>query len=76
MINRDTTNTARTNRGLRDTEYTPPNNPTTRRRTATDTNININDELIMSLSDAYENMRARQVTEWETMRRRTFRQKV
>lgn len=25
----------------------------------------INDDLIMSLSDAYENKRARQVTEWE-----------
>ncbi len=30
---------------------------------------NVNDELIVSLSDAYENQRARQVSEWEYMRR-------
>lgn len=29
----------------------------------------INDELIVSLQDAYENKRARQVFEWETARR-------
>ncbi len=29
----------------------------------------ISDELIVSLSDAYENKRARQVTEWERLRR-------
>lgn len=29
----------------------------------------INDELIVSLSDAYENKRSRQVTEWECLRR-------
>ena len=29
----------------------------------------INDELIVSLSDAYENKRARQVFEWERVRR-------
>lgn len=28
-----------------------------------------NDELIMSLANAYENQRARQVTEWERLRR-------
>ena len=29
----------------------------------------LNDDLIVSLSDAYENKRARQVFEWETIRR-------
>ncbi len=35
--------------------------------------ISFNDELIMSLSDAYENQRARQVTEWERLRRQNVR---
>lgn len=30
---------------------------------------NLNDDLIVSLSDAYENKRARQVVEWEKIRR-------
>ncbi|MGC2235732.1 MAG: hypothetical protein WA584_06200 [Pyrinomonadaceae bacterium] len=30
---------------------------------------NLNDDLIVSLSDAYENKRARQVVEWENIRR-------
>ncbi len=30
---------------------------------------NLNDDLIVSLSDAYENKRARQVVEWEKVRR-------
>jgi hypothetical protein len=33
----------------------------------------INDELIISLQDAYENKRARQVFEWEAARRQTAR---
>ncbi len=32
-------------------------------------NLNSNDDLIVSLSDAYENKRARQVFEWEKARR-------
>ena len=31
------------------------------------------DDLIVSLSSAYENKRARQVTEWESLRSRTLR---
>lgn len=31
-----------------------------------------NDDLIMSLSDAYENKRARQVFEWELVRRQNL----
>jgi hypothetical protein len=30
---------------------------------------NLNDDLIVSLADAYENKRARQVVEWEKIRR-------
>ncbi|MFT3744422.1 MAG: hypothetical protein QM785_09005 [Pyrinomonadaceae bacterium] len=30
------------------------------------------DDLIVSLSNAHENRRARQVTEWESMRRQNF----
>lgn len=33
----------------------------------------INDDLIVSLSDAPENKRARQVFEWERVRRKTLR---
>lgn len=36
----------------------------------------INDDLIMSLSDAYENKRARQVVEWERLGRQNVRQSV
>lgn len=31
----------------------------------------VNDDIIVSLSDAYENRRARQVTEWERRQRAT-----
>jgi len=31
--------------------------------------LTVNDDLIVSLSDAYENKRARQVVEWEKIRR-------
>ena len=36
----------------------------------------INDDLILTLSDAYENQRARQVTEWEKLRRQNVRRTV
>ena len=32
----------------------------------------LNDDLIVSLSDAYENKRARQVIEWESVRRQNY----
>jgi len=32
------------------------------------------DDVIVTLANAYENIRARQVTEWEIMRRRAVRQ--
>ena len=34
------------------------------------------DDLIVLLSDAYENKRARQVIEWEDLRRQTFQRAV
>lgn len=33
----------------------------------------VNDDLILSLQDAYENKRARQVFEWERVRRQNYR---
>lgn len=39
------------------------------------TNDNLaNDDIIVSLADAYENKRARQVFEWESIRRKSFKQ--
>ena len=37
---------------------------------------NFNDDLIVSLSDAYENKRARQVFEWERVRRQNLQRSV
>lgn len=39
------------------------------RKTKSKDNSNTSDDLIVSLSDAYENKRARQVFEWEKARR-------
>ena len=36
----------------------------------------LNDDLILSLSDAYENHRARQVVEWERVRRQNAQRTV
>ena len=36
----------------------------------------LNDDLILSLSDAYENRRARQVVEWEKVRRQNAQRTV
>ena len=36
----------------------------------------LNDDLILSLSDAYENRRARQVVEWEKVRRQNAQRSV
>lgn len=46
---------------------------------ASQTNFNLktfNDELIITLADAYENKRARQVFEWESIRRKNFQQSI
>ena len=72
MISRDTTNTLRQERASRQVEFNPHNDRHARRFGLAD--ININEDVIMALEGAYENQRARQVTEWETIGRLTFRQ--
>ncbi len=43
----------------------------------TPSNLNkFNDDLIISLADAYENKRARQVFEWERIRRKHFQHTI
>jgi len=72
MVNQKNTNLVTELTSLHDKEAptTKAFRPEKRRtRKSRSKNIPINDELIVSLSDAYENKRARQVTEWERMRR-------
>lgn len=45
-------------------------------RTSKPKENNFNDDLIGSLSDAYENKRARQVFEWERVRRQNLQRSV
>ncbi len=72
MINQMDTNVVNEIDSLRETEavtaatYRPE--PRRSRKSRSKDSL-INDELILSLSDAYENERARQVSEWEYMRR-------
>ena len=42
------------------------------KRVSKQTENSINDDFIVSLSDAYENKRARQVFEWEKVRRQNM----
>jgi hypothetical protein len=49
-------------------------NPTAHSKNASKNDNLSPDELIGFLADAYENKRARQVFEWETIRRNAFRQ--
>jgi hypothetical protein len=72
MSSRDTTNILRQKRDSRGTEFNPHNDRRSRRFGRSE--ININEDVIMALEGAYENQRARQVTEWETIGRLTFRQ--
>ena len=66
MVNLDDTNTPRNStnsvQGSRISEPTQTRNPLNREKAP-------NDDVIMSLANAYENKRARQVSEWEHMRR-------
>jgi len=71
MINREANTFARTNRGQREPEFTPQNDHNGRRFAGNETTVN--DDLIISLANAYENKRARQVTEWESMIHSNFR---
>lgn len=45
-------------------------------RTSKSKNNPLNDDLIVSLSDAYENKRARQVVEWENLGRQNLHQNL
>lgn len=62
MVNRKNTNVARDTRRISEhetsTQLLSTRQPSQRERT-------MNDDLIGSLANAYENMRARQVSEWE-----------
>lgn len=69
MINREPTSAARNTRGSHNLESQTRRSTSSRRYASHETAVN--DDLIMSLANAYENVRARQVTEWEWMRRQT-----
>ncbi len=69
MINREPTSAARNVRGSHNSEIQTRTSTSSRRYSSLETVVN--DDLIMSLANAYENVRARQVTEWEWMRRQT-----
>lgn len=65
MVNRNDTNTPRRSDNIHRSESTQTRQAAARRETPQD------DDMIMSLANSYENKRARQVTEWELMRRVT-----
>jgi hypothetical protein len=69
MINREPITAARNVRCSHNLENQTRTSPSSRRYSSHETVVN--DDLIMSLANAYENIRARQVTEWEGMRRQT-----
>ncbi len=66
MVNRDDTNTLRKNTNSNQRLLNPE--PVPQRNSQKNENL-INDDVIISLVNAYENERARQVSEWEQMRR-------
>lgn len=65
MVNRNDINTPRRSDNIHRSESTHSRPTAARRETPQD------DDMIMSLANSYENKRARQVTEWELMRRMT-----
>lgn len=68
MVARNETDTARQNESVRD----PNSNalhPFASPRSIKTIAAPLSDDVIVSLANAYENQRARQVTEWEQMRR-------
>ena len=71
MNSRETTDTLRQKRASHQPEFAPHNGRRSGRFGPKDNNVN---DVIMALEGAYENQRARQVTEWETIGRLTFRQ--
>lgn len=67
MVNQTNINVARNNENSNEQENAFPSFASKRlssRKSRSKENP-LNDDLILSLSDAYENKRARQVTEWE-----------
>jgi len=70
MVNRNAAQTARNSDNFNDNislnASDRSSSPSSRKFTADNP---VNDDLIRSLSDAYENQRARQVFEWERTRR-------
>lgn len=68
MVTRNETNTARPNDRNPNTSYRLEHFPAQQSK-----NI---DDVIISLANASENRRARQVTEWERLRRQSFRASV
>jgi len=70
MVNRNATKTARNSDNFNDNislnASDRSSSPSSRKFTPDNP---VNDDLIRSLSDAYENQRARQVFEWERTRR-------
>ena len=73
MVNRTSTNVASEINKLNETEASAVldyiSTLLTKRVSKSRENNILNDDLIVSLSDAYENKRARQVMEWERVRR-------
>lgn len=64
MVNRNETNIARPNDRSSNTSFNPEHFPAQQSKTI--------DDVIYSLANASENRRARQVTEWERLRRQIF----
>jgi len=72
MVKREKTNVASEINKLNDTEASAVLNYISQllsTRISKSKDNQLNDDLIISLSDAYENKRARQVFEWERVRR-------
>lgn len=63
MVSRNDTNTPRRTDNIHESESASIRSLSNRRKSPGD------DDIIMSLANSYENKRARQVTEWELMRR-------
>ncbi len=72
MISRNATNTAPEKRISREPEISIPGDQSSRRFNVKGNTAK--EDLIGALTNAYENERARQVTEWESIGRLTFRQ--
>ena len=76
MVNRTNTNVASEINKLNEKETSAVldyiSTLLTKRISKSKENNALNDDLIVSLSDAYENKRARQVMEWESVRRQNY----